>query len=232
MSDPASDAVAAILHGDLARFPVVMLAGVISSIGPCVAPRYIALASVVNGRRRGWTIIAFVAGIVTAYTALGCAAGLLGEVARNASVLDVILAVALAIAGLVTLLRRSQHHAHDRQCRHGHTSIRDDGSGNERPSPRLSGIFCLGAASALVVSPCCTPIVAAVVAFPALEPSALGRAALLAAFALGHATPLLLMGSCGSLAVTRLQRWTASPAPSVVSGSLMLGLGAYYGALA
>ena len=220
MTDPTAGAIAAIMHGEGARFPLVALAGLVTSIGPCVAPRYIALASIVNGPRREMTVLAFVAGIVTVYTAIGCGAGLLATVMQNASAIDIVLAVALAAGGLVTLLRRSQCRLHEHE---------------ETPpvAPRrLSGVFSLGAASALVISPCCTPIVAAVVAFPSLDPAPWSRAALLGVFALGHAAPLVVLGCAGSLIGGPIRRWNAGPAPAVISGTLMLALGAYYGVLA
>jgi cytochrome c biogenesis protein CcdA len=54
---------------------------------------------------------------------------------------------------------------------------------------------------------------------------------LLAAFAIGHAAPLFAVGTLGSLCARTFRRWNASPAPAVVSGALMLALGAYYGLL-
>ena len=222
MIDPTAGAITAIMHGDGARFPLVALAGAVTSIGPCVAPRYIALASIAHGPRRTRTVLAFVAGIVTVYVALGFGAGLLTAVMQNASAIDIVLAVALGAGGLVTLLRRSQCHVHEHEHEHE----------GDVPPRRLGGIFSLGAASALVISPCCTPIVAAVVAFPSLDPTPWLRAALLGAFALGHAAPLLVLGSAGAAFARPLRRWNASPAPAVVSGTLMLALGAYYGVLA
>jgi len=217
MTDPTPFAIAAVMHGDAARFPLVALAGMTTSVGPCVAPRYIALASMLDAPRRTLTLATFVAGIVTVYTALGFAAGLFETVTRNAGILDIVLAIALGAGGLTTLLRAPR-------CAHLHDAP------VARPR-RLSGVFCLGAASALVISPCCTPIVAAVVAFPSLDPSPLARAALLGAFALGHAAPLLVLGAAGTVCLRRLRQLLASAAPSVVSGTLMLALATYYGLL-
>jgi cytochrome c biogenesis protein CcdA len=218
MSDPTPLAVAAIVHGDAGRFPIVALAGVVTSIGPCVAPRYVALASVLDAPHRLLTLIAFVGGIIAAYTALGFGAGLLAVVVQHASGLDVILAMALVAGGLVTLLRNPR-------CAH-HTPVFA-----ARP-PRLTGIFCLGAASALVISPCCTPVIAAVVAFPSADPSPLSKAALLGAFAIGHALPLVVLGVAGSVVAHPLRRLQTSAAPATVAGTLMVALGAFYGLLA
>jgi cytochrome c-type biogenesis protein len=93
-------------------------------------------------------------------------------------------------------------------------------------------VFSLGAASALVVSPCCTPVVAAVIGMTAGSADPAARAMLLGAFTLGHAAPLFLAGALGALCDRPLRAWNASPAPAVVSGALMLALGGYYGMLA
>ena len=216
MTDPLSEAVATVVRGDATRLPLVVLAGAVTSIGPCVAPRYVALASVLTGERRALTLAAFVTGAMTVYAALGLGAGLLGLVTHNAAAFDAILAAVLAGAGLATLVRGPQ-------CEHVHRAALQP--------RRLSGVFSLGAASALVVSPCCTPVVAAVAAFPMLDASPVTRAVLLGAFAFGHAAPIVLLGSAGALCARPLRRWNASAAPSVVSGTLMLALGAYYGLL-
>ena len=214
MIDPIALCVEAIVRGDAARFPLVALAGLMTSLGPCVAPRYIAIAALLGERRRTRTVAAFVAGMLTAYAALGFGAGLLFGLAGHASALYAVLAAALALGGIATLLRGPA-------CTH-----------TTAPPRRASAAFSLGAASALVVSPCCTPVVAAVAGMTVAGANQFGRAALLGAFALGHAAPLFAAGSLGSLAARTFAHWNASPAPAVVSGSLMLALGAYYGLLA
>ena len=218
MIDPVTLAVDAIGRGDATRLPIVALAGIVTSLGPCVAPRYVAIAALLGERRRTLTIATFVAGMLAAYAALGFGVGILGQLAGHASVLYFVLAIALAGAGAATLLRGPR-------CDHAH-----DGPRAARPR-RLSGVFSLGAASAFVVSPCCTPVVAAVVGMTAFDGNPLSRAALLGAFALGHAAPLFVVGSLGSLCARTFRIWNAGPAPAVVSGTLMLALGIYYGLL-
>jgi cytochrome c biogenesis protein CcdA len=57
-------------------------------------------------------------------------------------------------------------------------------------------------------------------------------AAFLATFAAGHALPLVLLGTTGSLVARRLAHRYDGGAAAVVSGTLLLALGAYYGMLA
>ena len=163
--------------------------------------RYIAVAALLGKRRRMLTIATFVGGILVAYAVLGFGAGMLSVLTGHASVLYLGLATILAVSSTRTLLQTSDRaHCHE----------------PARFQPRrLSGTFSLGAASALVVSPCCTPIVAAVLGMTAVDANPLSRVALLTAFALGHAAPLFAAGSsarcshvaCKSGTRVRPPRW-------------------------
>lgn len=219
MIDPVSASLDAILHQNIAQLPIVILAGIITSVGPCVAPRYIAIGALLDGRRNRAVVVgAFIAGMILAYAAIGLGVGILTTLAVHLDVVYSVLATVLVVGGIMTLARRSptcEKHAHD--------------------SPRvrrLSGVFSLGAASALVVSPCCAPVVAAVAGMGLADRNPLLSAAFLCAFALGHALPLCLAGLVHSAVTTRLRSWNAGPALSVVSGTLMMALGLYYGCLA
>ncbi|GJP57233.1 hypothetical protein CLOM_g16261 [Closterium sp. NIES-68] len=84
-----------------------------------------------------------------------------------------------------------------------------------------------GAAFAFVASPCCTPVLASLLAFVASTRDAATGGALLLSYTMGFATPLLVAASCtGALkqisAVRRYSGWI-NPA----SGVLLLGGGAY-----
>jgi thiol:disulfide interchange protein DsbD len=222
------DAVSAGLHAVATRsplaYPLVFAAGAATSIGPCAAPRYVALAALVGGARRpSCTIAAFVGGLVGAYVVLGVAAGALGVLWSASGYVYVALAVILAIAGTATLLRGggAPHACHDR------ARAIDRGTGAS-----IGGTFLLGASSAVVVSPCCTPIVAGIAGLTTAGGHTGTGVALLAAFACGHALPIVSAGAMGTRAVRAARRLAASHAPAVVAGTLMLALAAYYGALA
>ena len=219
-------------------YPLVFAAGIVTSVGPCVAPRYVAVAVLANAARRPWPVIAaFVAGLIGAYVALGLAAGALGGLWLTSSTVYVVLAVALAAGGLVTLLRADTHeHAGE----HGHTPHTQgqrhehggDTAAAKRASASLGGTLLLGASSAFVVAPCCTPVVAGIAGLTILGGRTLEGALLLTAFGLGHALPLLAAGVLGRRVAGLVGRCTASAAPGVVAGTLMLALAAYYGVLA
>ncbi|MEA2663784.1 MAG: cytochrome c-type biosis protein [Candidatus Eremiobacteraeota bacterium] len=214
---------AAALRSPLA-YPLVFAAGVATSAGPCVAPRYVALAALANAAQRPWrTIAAFVAGLVGAYVALGLAAGALSALWSSSSVTYAVLAAALAAGGSATLLREDAHPCENARARE---------AASAKQSASLGGTFLLGVSSALVVSPCCTPVVAGIAGLTALGGRCGEGIALLVAFALGHALPLLAAGALSARIAALLARLSASSAPAVVSGTLMLALAAYYGVLA
>jgi cytochrome c biogenesis protein CcdA len=216
--DPLGQVLQAVALRSPLACPLAFAAGLATSVGPCVAPRYVAVAALANAARRPWRVVAgFVAGLVGAYVALGLAAGALGRLWSTSSAIYLGLAAALAAGGLVTLLRDSHAHA-PAQAR--------------RVPVSLGGTLLLGASSALVVSPCCTPALAGIAGLTTLSGRTGEGLALLVAFALGHALPLLGAAALGARAAALLERVSASGAPAVVAASLMLALAAYYGVLA
>jgi cytochrome c-type biogenesis protein len=202
-------------------YPLVFAAGIITSVGPCAAPRYVAVAALANASPRPWAIVAaFAAGLVGAYVALGCVAGALGGLWSASAAVYALLAAVLAIGGVVTLLRADG-------VEHVHGAARI-----ERNGASAGGTFLLGASSAFVVSPCCTPVAAGIAGLTITSGRAADGVALLAAFACGHAVPVLAAGALGTRLSGALRRFASSQAPPIVAGSSMLALAAYYGTLA
>lgn len=219
MFDPISPALTAAAAGSGAAIPLVLLAGALSSIGPCVAPRFIALGGLCAGRSRKDALglsLCFVCGLACAYAAFGAIASLLIRAAAFSAFIYAALALVLGWSGLAALWR-------DGSCTH-----------EQEKSGRTSagGALLLGGSFALVVSPCCTPLIAAIAAYTSAAGNALYGSLLLACFALGHALPLLFV-TCGASAVARLLSGQAlRRAAAVVGASLMLGLAGYYAVLA
>lgn len=218
MIDPVALAIGAIASRQSAQLPLVFLAGAATSFGPCIAPRYIAIAALLErDPHRMRTIGAFVAGLLLAYACLGFGAGVVATVSAHAGAVYVLLAAGLAGFGVLKIVRP------------GHTCAHDD---PPRAPARLSGVFALGAGSAFVVSPCCTPIVAAAVGLGAFDRDPAAGALAVTAFALGHALPLFFAGTIGSLVGGTFGGAGLRSASATVSGSLMIALGGYYGLLA
>ncbi|HTW83426.1 MAG TPA: cytochrome c biogenesis protein CcdA [Candidatus Sulfotelmatobacter sp.] len=196
--------------------PLAFAAGVVTSAGPCVAPRYLALAAVMQTGARPWALVcAYVVGLVGAMVLLGLAVDALASVRGAASVTDALLAGALAVAGIVVLARGGAAHAARRTAPVG-----------------LGGVALLGASGALVVSPCCTPVLAAIAGLTLGGGTTASATAVLTAYALGHALPLVGVGVLGTRLARGFARMAGSHAPATVGGTLMLALASYYGVLA
>lgn len=226
MTDLLGESLRAVGSRSAVAYPLVFGAGIVTSIGPCAAPRYVAVAALAHAAHAPWTIVlAFAAGLVGAYVALGAAAGVVGALWSASPAIYGALAFALLAGGIATLLRAAP--ADD-----AHSCERRDVRRGSRGTAGSGGAFLLGASSVLVVSPCCTPIVAGIAGLTIATSRTLDGVTLLAAFACGHVVPVALAGALGARFAASVRRLAASQAPAIVSGSLMLALAAYYGALA
>ncbi len=194
-------------------------AGVLGSMGPCAAPRMVAAAGIGSDRMplslrcssMAWLIV----GICCGYVALGLAASVLLRMMQMVGLLYAALCVVLLIAGIKSLVG-SDRVTFGTGCRHGRG---------------LRGAsFFAGMSFALVVSPCCTPIVAGIAAVAQANGDWAYCGLCMASFALGHSAPLAIVGF-GSMALReRIVRY--APAVEVINGALLLGLCGYYAVLA
>ena len=213
--DPQTAVLDAFAHPTLGAFAGVFCGGLITSIGPCVAPRYIAITALTGTQRRAVLPIGvFATGLLAAYVALGWISGALGFLVNASAVIYAILAVGLVVGGLWTLVGLRRRHAH-----------------SSTPPQSLGAALLLGMASAFVASPCCTPIVASVVAYSAIAGKPAFGATLLFFFALGHIAPLAAIAFLGGPLRATLVRFAHAQAPAIASGVLMLALGLLYGVL-
>jgi len=195
------------------------VAGVATSVGPCNAPRLLAAAGIATGKpATRWTHAgALTAGLTSAYALFGVAASVFSGAFRYSSAIFIGMAVLLAFFGARTLVEERSGECCERRI--------------ERPAS-VGASFLLGTSFAFVVSPCCTPVVAAIVAYSAGSGNAAFGALCLAAFALGHAVPLLLLAAGGSASSGWFTRLRLSEGVPIVSASMMFALAAYYGLLA
>ncbi|MBV9440676.1 MAG: hypothetical protein JOZ24_11850 [Candidatus Eremiobacteraeota bacterium] len=194
--------------------PLLFGAGIVSSVGPCIAPRYVAVAALAQARHSRSRIGAFVAGTAAAYVAIGLTAGALEALVSSSRLIYTGLAGTLCAAGIATLWREPSHA--DRMVQ----------------SPASVGAaFLLGASSAFVVSPCCTPVVAALAGITIGAGSSVHGGALLFAFACGHVVPLVTSAAFGRPMAHLAVRLQLSQAPTIIAATLMLALAGYYGSL-
>ena len=88
--------------------PLVFAAGAVSSIGPCVAPRFVAVAGLASGssRRKTFMLVsAFVTGLVLIYASYGALLPLFGEAVRFSVWTYWLVSIMLAAGGVVALSR-------------------------------------------------------------------------------------------------------------------------------
>lgn len=192
-------------------------AGLATSVGPCVAPRYLALSAIAartTGRARWTRIGSFVAGLLTCYALLGATASLIGQLIALSRVVYAVLALGFLAFGINALLVR-------RACEHA-----------LHAPPSSAGALLSGGALGLVLSPCCSPVIAmlAAVGVSSGSPAAsLGNAM---AFAAGHVAPLITIGFGFSAAERFAPVRAFSEVGTTICGGLSLALAAYYGLLA
>lgn len=224
MIDLLGEGLRAVATRSALAYPMVFAAGALTGVGPCAAPRYVAVTALAAAARRPWVVVAtFGAGVAAAYVALGFAAATIGTLWSASRTIYLALAFALAVSGIVTLLRP----AHP-----VHAACERSGSAARRVRSGFGGAFLLGAASACVVAPCCTPVLAGIAGLTVASGRVADGGALLAVFGCGHALPVLLGGAIGARLSRAHGRFARSGAPAVVAGGLMLALAAYYGVLA
>ncbi|MGZ5202258.1 MAG: protein-disulfide reductase DsbD [Telluria sp.] len=247
--------ISSILKGGslLAIVPAFILLGLGLAFTPCVLPMVPILSSIIVGeggqvsKARGFVLsLAYSLGMAIIYTALGVAAGLIGEglsaALQNKWVLG-------GFALLMVLMSLSMFGFYELQMPGSLQTKLASASGRQK-SGKLAGVFAMGALSALIVGPCvAAPLAGALVYISQTRDVLIGGAALFS-MAAGMSIPLLLVGvSAGSLlpragmwmdAVKRffgvlmlaMALWLASPVlPGLVQmllwAALLVGYGAY-----
>ncbi|HEX4596914.1 MAG TPA: protein-disulfide reductase DsbD [Burkholderiaceae bacterium] len=205
----------------LAVVPVFFVLGLLLSFTPCVLPMLPILSSIIVGpgssthgnaaqgltKSRGFVLaVAYALGMAIVYTTLGISAGLAGE--GLAAALQQPWALAL-FAALLVGLALSMFGFYELQLPSAWQTRLAQASGRSS-SGRLSGVFAMGALSALIVGPCvAAPLAGALLYISQTRDVLIGGSALFA-MATGMSVPLLLVGiSAGSL-LPRAGAWMES----------------------
>lgn len=183
--------------------PLFLLFGLGLSFTPCVLPMLPILSAIIVGegasvrRRRALLLSAtYALGMAVVYTALGIAAGLIGEGLSGALQNPLVLSgFALIMAALALSMFGVYHVQMPSSLQHKLTAV-----SNRHSAGKLLGVFAMGALSALIVGPCvAAPLAGALVYISQSHNVLIGGAALFA-LAAGMSVPLLLIGvSAGSL---------------------------------
>jgi cytochrome c-type biogenesis protein len=212
----------------VSSLPIMYGAGLLTSFSPCVwglLPLTMSYISTAAGDREDQQAIlptvAFAAGLAVVFCSLGVAAAELGGVfggsnGTSGTVLAVVSNAICLIMGfqlleLVSLPLPSLEGLMFRSKKNdgpvlidGTGQILSDKQNDEAGS--LLRTFLLGGSSALVASPCATPVLTSILGFVASSKSPLLGAALLFGYTVGYSTPLLLVASTGGQALAKLRQ--------------------------
>jgi thiol:disulfide interchange protein DsbD len=194
----------------LAILPLFFLLGLGLSLTPCVLPMVPILSSIIVGegarssRSRGLLLSAVYAlGMALVYTALGVAAGLVGEGLAAALQNPWVLTL---FALLLTGLSLSMFGFYELQVPASWQTRLSQASGSQGGG-KLIGVFVMGAISALIVGPCvAAPLAGALLYISQSRDVLIGGSALFA-MAVGMSVPLLLVGVSAGALLPRAGGW-------------------------
>ncbi|MGI8400260.1 MAG: cytochrome c biogenesis protein CcdA [Gemmatimonadaceae bacterium] len=215
----------------LTALPILFIAGVLTSLTPCIYPMIPITAAIVGGssvgdapRPRARTVLltfAYVIGLATAYASLGLFAGLSGTMFGSVSTnpwLYFVMANLLVIASLAML---------------DVIPVRLPAAVLARASTageggKVSGALIMGAVSGLVAAPCSAPVMAAVLTWVTATKSGVLGFIHLFVFSLGMCTLLVLVGlfSGGLARLPRAGEWMVWV--KRLFALIMLGVAEYY----
>ncbi|HTN67323.1 MAG TPA: protein-disulfide reductase DsbD [Burkholderiaceae bacterium] len=197
----------------LAILPLFFLLGLGLAFTPCVLPMLPILSSIIVGaggahgkigRGRGFILSAsYALGMAIVYTALGVAAGLIGEgLAAGLQNPWLLSAFALLMVGLS--LSMFGFYALQLPVALQTRLVRVSG---QQRGGHLAGVFVMGALSALIVGPCvAAPLAGALVYISQTRDVVIGGSALFA-MAAGMSVPLLLIGISANTLLPRAGAW-------------------------
>lgn len=185
-------------------------AGLLLAFTPCVFPMIPILSGIIVGRGAKIThahafllSLAYVLGMALTYAAAGIAAGLSGELISNALQTPWVLG---SFAALFVLLSLSMFGFYELQLPSALQS-RLTQTSNRLHGGHLSGVFAMGALSAVIMSPCvAAPMAGALLYIGQTHDALLGGVALFA-LALGMGAPLLLIGSSAATLLPKAGPW-------------------------
>jgi len=197
----------------LVILPLFLLLGLGLSFTPCVLPMVPILSFIIVGegakasRARGFVLsVTYAMGMALVYTALGIAAGLIGEGLSAALQNPWVLSV---FAMLMVLLSLSMFGVYHLQVPVALQSKLTQISERQK-SGKLVGVFIMGAISALIIGPCvAAPLAGALVYISQTRDVVIGGSALFA-MAMGMSVPLLLVGVSAGELLPRAGAWMES----------------------
>ncbi|OGS81543.1 MAG: thiol:disulfide interchange protein [Gallionellales bacterium GWA2_55_18] len=188
-------------------------AGLLLALTPCVFPMIPILSGIIVGRGHKIThmhafilSLAYVLGMAITYAAAGVAAGFSGSLISNALQTPWVLG---SFSALFVLLSLSMFGFYEFQVPTALQSKLTDTS-NHLHGGHLSGVFAMGALSAIIMGPCvAAPLAGALLYIGQTHDAVLGGVALFA-LALGMGAPLLLIGTSAGVLLPKAGAWMES----------------------
>ena len=185
-------------------------AGLLLSFTPCVFPMIPILSGIIVGRGHKITkmhafvlSLSYVLGMAITYAVAGIAAGLSGDLISNALQTPWVLG---SFAGIFVLLSLSMFGFYELQLPSAWQSKLNDTS-NRLHGGHLSGVFAMGALSAVIMGPCvAAPLAGALLYIGQTHDAVLGGVALFT-LALGMGAPLLLIGTSAGVLLPKAGSW-------------------------
>ena len=213
------------MAGAFTAYGLSALAGVLSTLSPCVLPLVpILMGSALSAHRLGPAALA--GGIALSFTAvgiaiarLGAAIGLDGDVVRP---FGAVLLLAIGVVLMSEALQQRFATLMGRVTGGGHlllSRVTLDG---------VAGQFVLGLVLGIVWTPCVGPTLGAAVTLASQRSNLAGAAVQMAVFGLGASVPMLLIGSASQAALGRSKGLlrVASRRGKQFLGVVLVGLGA------
>jgi cytochrome c-type biogenesis protein len=214
-----------IKEASLSSLPIMYGAGLLASVSPCVwglLPLTMSYISTAAGEREDkqatLPTLAFAAGLAAVFCTLGLIAASMGGVfGRQSGSTEIVVAVvssgvclAMGLQLLDFVELELPSFDFDNADKTSESSpILLDAKGNMISPTKKQGsllrTFLLGGSSALVSSPCATPVLTSILAFVANSHDPVLGAVLLLGYTLGYSTPLLLVASTGGQFLANLQ---------------------------
>ena len=214
----------------LSSLPIMYGAGLLTSISPCVwglLPLTMSYISSAAGERADkkatLPTLAFAAGLAAVFCTLGLVASSVGGVfgASSGGASDVIVplfsscvcfVMGLQLLDLVEFPLLSLKTFQKKQATQETTTILIDAEGKiinpekeKEGNGSLFKTFLLGGSSALVASPCASPVLTSILAYVAKSQDPVLGFVLLLGYTLGYSTPLLIVAASGGQALANLK---------------------------
>ena len=209
----------------MAGIALALLAGLLSTLSPCVLPLVpIVIATALGEHRFG--PIALAAGLALSFVAIGLLVATVGfAVGLDEQVFRAIGAVLLILLGAVLLVPRLQLELATAAGPIGNWAQAQAGGFSTRG---LSGQFAVGVLLGAVWSPCVGPTLGTASVLAARAENLVTVALTMLAFGIGAALPLLAIGmvSREALARWRSRLLTAGSGGRVLLGVVLVGIGA------